>query len=79
NEAIVPEGVEGRVPYKGELKKYIHQLSMGLRKGMSYCGCKTIPDLQNYDDFVKITSSGIRESHPHDMIMSQEPPNYSSH
>ena len=79
NEAIVPEGVEGRVPYKGELKKYIHQLSMGLRKGMSYCGCKTIPDLQNYDNFVKITSSGIRESHPHDMIMSQEPPNYSSH
>ncbi len=79
NEEIVPEGIEGRVPYKGELKTYVHQLTMGLRKGMSYCGCRTLPELQAYDDFVKISSAGLKESHPHDIIMSQEPPNYSKH
>ena len=78
NEDIVPEGIEGRVPYKGELKGFVHQLSMGVRKGMSYCGCKTIDNLRNYKEFMKISSSGIRESHPHDVKMSQEAPNYSS-
>lgn len=77
NDEVVPEGVEGRVPYKGELKKYLFQLTMGLKKGMSYCGCQTISDLQKYQRFIKITAAGIRESHPHDIAMTQEAPNYS--
>jgi len=79
DEEIVPEGVEGRVPYKGELSSYMHQLAMGIRKGMSYCGCGDITELQKYATFVKISSAGLRESHPHDLIMTHEPPNYSKH
>jgi IMP dehydrogenase len=77
SDEVVPEGIEGRVPYKGELKKYLYQLTTGLRKGMAYCGCKTIADLQNYQQFIKITAAGLKESHPHDVIMTQEAPNYS--
>ncbi len=73
----VPEGIEGRVPYKGELKPFLHQLITGLRKGMFYTGCKEIEDLRNYKNFVKITSSGLQESHPHDIAITQEAPNYS--
>ncbi len=74
---VVPEGIEGRVPYKGELKSFLHQLVMGLKKGMGYTGCKTIDELRLYKKFVKITSAGLRESHAHDVTITQESPNYS--
>jgi IMP dehydrogenase len=77
DETPVPEGIEGRVPYKGELKNYLFQLVSGLRKGMGYCGCKTIADLKKYRSFVRITSAGWRESHAHDVTITQEAPNYS--
>lgn len=76
-EIPVPEGVEGRVPYKGELKGFLHQLISGLRKGMGYCGCKDINELKQYREFVKITTAGLKESHPHDITIAQEAPNYS--
>ncbi len=74
---IVPEGIEGRVPYKGELKPFLHQLIVGLKKGMGYCGCRNITELKNYKKFVKITAMGLRESHAHDVVITQEAPNYS--
>jgi IMP dehydrogenase len=77
DESPVPEGIEGRVPYKGELKNFLHQLVSGLRKGMGYCGCSTIDELKKYRNFVKITASGLRESHAHDVTITQEAPNYS--
>jgi len=77
DEEPVPEGIEGRVPYKGELKFFLNQLVAGLRKGMGYCGCKNIAELNNYRKFVKITAAGLRESHPHDVHITQEAPNYS--
>ena len=77
DEEPVPEGIEGRVPYKGELRAYMNQLIAGLRKGMGYCGCKSIAELRQYRKFVKITSAGLRESHPHDITITQEAPNYS--
>ncbi|MDR0403741.1 MAG: IMP dehydrogenase [Treponema sp.] len=77
DETPVPEGIEGRVPYKGELKNYLFQLVSGLRKGMGYCGCKTIGELKKYRKFVRITSAGWRESHAHDVAITQESPNYS--
>ncbi len=73
----VPEGVEGRVPYKGELKPFLHQLVVGLRKGMGYTGCRNLEQLRHYRKFVKISSAGLRESHVHDVSITQEPPNYS--
>lgn len=73
----VPEGIEGRVPYKGELKGYLEQLVTGLKKGMGYTGCKTIDELRKYKKFVKISSAGLRESHAHDVSITQEAPNYS--
>ena len=72
----VPEGIEGRVPYKGELKPYLHQLITGLRKGMGYTGCATLHDLRNYRRFIKISTAGLRESHAHDVNITQEAPNY---
>jgi IMP dehydrogenase len=77
DETPVPEGIEGRVPYRGELKDYLTQLASGLRKGMGYCGCKTIAELKKYRNFVKISSAGLRESHAHDISVTQEAPNYS--
>lgn len=77
DEEPVPEGIEGRVPYKGELRTYMNQLVAGLRKGMGYCGCKSIEELRSYRKFVKITAAGLRESHPHDITITQEAPNYS--
>ncbi len=77
NEDPVPEGIEGRVPYKGELKPYLHQIVTGLRKGMGYCGCKTIEELRRYKKFVKISQAGLKESHIHDVTITQEAPNYS--
>ncbi|GHT57503.1 inosine-5'-monophosphate dehydrogenase [Spirochaetia bacterium] len=77
DETPVPEGIEGRVPYKGELREYLHQLVSGLRKGMGYCGCKTINELKAYRNFCRITAAGLKESHAHDVTITQEAPNYS--
>ena len=77
DEDPVPEGVEGRVPYKGGLKPFLYQLVTGLRKGMGYCGCRSIKELRGYKKFIKITAAGLRESHAHDVSITQEPPNYS--
>ncbi len=77
DESPVPEGIEGRVPYKGELRNYLHQLVSGLKKGMGYCGCRSLDELKKYRNFVRITAAGLRESHPHDVTITQEAPNYS--
>ena len=74
---LVPEGIVGRVPYKGELYESVHQFIGGLRAGMGYCGAKDIETLKDKGRFVKITSSGINESHPHDVTITKESPNYS--
>lgn len=74
---LVPEGIEGRVPYRGALSFCIHQLIGGLRAGMGYVGCRTIGDLQEKARFIRITSAGLRESHVHDVIITKEAPNYS--
>jgi IMP dehydrogenase len=74
---LVPEGIVGRVPYKGELFESIHQFIGGLRAGMGYCGAKDIETLKTHAKFVKITASGINESHPHDVTITKESPNYS--
>ena len=74
---LVPEGIVGRVPYKGELFESIHQFVGGLRAGMGYCGAKDIESLKAHSKFVKITASGINESHPHDVTITKESPNYS--
>jgi len=74
---LVPEGIVGRVPYKGELYESIHQFIGGLRAGMGYCGAKSIMDLQDRGKFIKITASGIAEGHPHDVTITKESPNYS--
>jgi len=74
---LVPEGVEGRVPYKGSLADSIHQLVGGVRSGMGYCGCRDLPELRNKGKFVRITNAGLRESHVHDVIITKEAPNYS--
>ncbi|TFG85077.1 MAG: IMP dehydrogenase [Spirochaetales bacterium] len=77
DESPVPEGIEGRVPYKGELKDYLHQLVAGLQKGMGYTGCVDIEALRRYRQFARISSAGLRESHAHDVAITQEAPNYS--
>lgn len=74
---LVPEGIVGRVPYKGELYESIHQFVGGLKAGMGYCGTSDIKSLQDHSRFVKITASGIRESHPHNIRITKEAPNYS--
>ncbi|WP_299550182.1 IMP dehydrogenase [Seonamhaeicola sp.] len=74
---LVPEGIVGRVPYKGDLYESIHQFIGGLRAGMGYCGAKDIETLKAHGQFVKITASGINESHPHDVTITKESPNYS--
>ncbi|WP_117879284.1 IMP dehydrogenase [Aureibaculum luteum] len=74
---LVPEGIVGRVPYKGDLYESIHQFIGGLRAGMGYCGAKDIETLKETGKFVKITASGINESHPHDVMITKESPNYS--
>ena len=73
---LVPEGVEGRVAYKGMVEDTVFQMLGGLRSGMGYCGCATVPDLQERSQFVRITSAGLRESHPHDIYITKEAPNY---
>ncbi len=76
NGKLVPEGIEGRVPYKGPLAELAYQLVGGLRAGMGYCGCRTIPELQEKAKFLRVTSAGLRESHVHDVIITKEAPNY---
>ncbi len=76
NRKFVPEGVEGRVPYKGPMSDVIYQLIGGLRSGMGYCGCADIEALRTTTKFVRITSGGLRESHPHDVTITREAPNY---
>ena len=75
-EKLVPEGIEGRVPYKGPLSAVIHQLTGGMRAAMGYCGCPTIEAMRTQSQFVEITSAGIRESHVHDVQITKEAPNY---
>ncbi|MFK7694835.1 IMP dehydrogenase [Paenibacillus sp. HJGM_3] len=74
---LVPEGIEGRVPYKGPLKDTVHQLVGGLIQGMGYCGTRTIEELKRDTQFIRITGAGLRESHPHDVQITKEAPNYS--
>jgi IMP dehydrogenase len=73
---FVPEGIEGRVPYRGPLSDMVYQLVGGLRSGMGYCGAATIDDLRRSAQFIHITASGLRESHVHDVIITKEAPNY---
>ena len=78
DEKLVPEGIEGRVPHRGSLASIVHQLVGGLRSGMGYTGCRTIQELRTNAKFVRITSQGLRESHVHDVIITEEAPNYRS-
>nr|MCU0564758.1 IMP dehydrogenase [Desulfobacterales bacterium] len=73
---LVPEGIVGRVPYRGSLQANIFQLVGGLKAGMGYCGCRTLPELRKKARFIKISAAGIRESHVHDVIITKEAPNY---
>jgi len=73
---LVPEGVEGRVPYKGSLINIVYQLAGGLRASMGYCGCASIEDMHAMAEFVEITAAGVRESHVHDVQITKEAPNY---
>jgi IMP dehydrogenase len=73
---LVPEGVEGRVPFKGPLGPFVYQLVGGLRAGMGYCGCRNIDELRNEARFIQVSAASVRESHPHDIAITQEAPNY---
>ena len=75
---LVPEGIEGMVAYKGKLSDYVYQLVGGLRSGMGYAGAATIADLQDKTGLVKISNAGLIESHPHDVMITKEAPNYQS-
>jgi IMP dehydrogenase len=75
---LVPEGVEGRVPFKGPLGEFVYQLVGGLRAGMGYCGTKTIDELRTDARFIQVSAASVRESHPHDIAITQEAPNYSA-
>jgi IMP dehydrogenase len=77
-EKLVPEGIEGRVAHKGSVADMVHQLVGGLRAGMGYCGCATIPELQRRGRLIRITPAGFRESHVHDVTITKEAPNYRS-
>ena len=73
---LVPEGIEGRVPYRGPMSMIVHQMVGGLRSGMGYCGCETVAELQQKARFVRISNAGLRESHVHDVVITREAPNY---
>ena len=77
NGKLVPEGVEGRVPFKGPLDEFVYQLVGGLRAGMGYCGTRTIEELRTNARFIQVSPASVRESHPHDIAITQEAPNYS--
>lgn len=76
---LVPEGVEGRVPYRGTLSNYVYQLVGGIRAGMGYCGTKTIDELRKNAKFVRTSAATVNESHPHDIMITKESPNYSGY
>jgi IMP dehydrogenase len=76
SDKLVPEGIEGRVPYKGSVVTILHQMGGGLRASMGYCGCQSIEDMRSRTEFVEITAAGIRESHVHDVQITKEAPNY---
>ncbi|HQC38407.1 MAG TPA: IMP dehydrogenase, partial [Thermotogota bacterium] len=76
SEKLVPEGVEGMLPFKGRVSDIVYQLCGGLRSGMGYCGAKNIAELQRNARFVKISPAGMKESHPHDISITKESPNY---
>ena len=78
NGKLVPEGVEGRVPFKGKLGPYVYQLVGGLRAGMGYCGTPSIEKLRTDAQFIRVTAASVREGHPHDIAITQEAPNYST-
>ena len=73
---LVPEGIEGRVPFKGPLANMVYQLVGGLKSGMGYCGCRSIPELQEKAQFIRLTQAGLREGHVHDVVITKEAPNY---
>ena len=79
DDKLVPEGVEGQVPYRGPLAAVAHQLVGGLRASMGYCGAGTVAELKDRGRFVRITAAGLKESHPHDVRMTVEAPNYTTH
>ena len=74
---LVPEGISGRVPYKGKLSTFAYQMVGGVRAGMGYCGARTIDQLRNDARFIQVSPASVRESHPHDIAITQESPNYS--
>ena len=76
NKKLVPEGVEGRVPFRGPVSETVFQMMGGLRSGMGYCGAHNIEELRTKSKFVRITSAGLKESHPHDIYITKEAPNY---
>jgi IMP dehydrogenase len=73
---LVPEGIVGRVPYKGPLGEVVYQMVGGLRAAMGYCGCSDVKEMHEKAEFVRITPAGLRESHVHDVIITEEAPNY---
>ena len=75
---FVPEGVEGRVPYRGNLGDFVHQMIGGLRAAMGYCGCSTVSDLQERAQFVRVSNAALVESHAHDIQITKEAPNYTA-
>ena len=75
---LVPEGVEGRVPYKGQLAPFVFQLVGGLRAGMGYVGSRTLDELRANAQFIQVSAASVQESHPHDIAITQESPNYST-
>jgi IMP dehydrogenase len=77
-EKLVPEGIEGRVPYKGTMLNIVHQLLGGLRASMGYTGCRNIDEMRSKPSFVRVTNAGMRESHVHDVTITKEAPNYRS-
>ena len=78
NKKLVPEGIEGMVPYRGPVKNTIYQLTGGIRSSMGYCGCKTVEEFGDKSEFIEITAAGVRESHPHEVRIVKEAPNYSA-
>ena len=77
SQKLVPEGIEGRVPYRGPVGDVLFQMAGGIRSGMGYCGVGTIEELRCNTEFMQITAAGLRESHPHDVVLTREAPNYS--
>ena len=75
---LVPEGIEGRVPYRGSVSMIVYQMVGGLKSGMGYCGCATVPELVQKTRFVRVSLAGLRESHVHDVVITREAPNYAA-